>query len=229
MPIPESLRRRPLRAVLFDLDGTVLDTAPDMHRAMNALLRERRRAELPYAAVRSRVSHGAAGVLRAGFADVDEVEFRELQRRFLELYSAELCVDTRAFPGMESTLDRIAERGIAVGIVTNKAAWLTEPLLERLGLRERFACVVSGDTLSVRKPHPAPLLHAAELVGAAAAECIYVGDAARDVEAAHAAGMSALVALYGYFDADEDVAAWGAEGAIDSLEELAGWIGGEPA
>ncbi|HVC02987.1 MAG TPA: phosphoglycolate phosphatase [Steroidobacteraceae bacterium] len=228
MPIPDRLRQRPLQAVLFDLDGTLLDTAPDMHRALNALLREKGRAELPFAVVRPRVSHGAAGVLRVGFAAVDEAEYRALQRRFLEIYSADLCIDTRLFPGMERALDTIDARGLVAGIVTNKAAWLTDPLVERLGLRERFACVVSGDTVAERKPHPLPLLHAAKLAGVPPAACIYVGDAARDVQAAHAAGMPAVVAKYGYFDADDDVDAWGGDGDIDSPADLVDWLSALP-
>ena len=214
----------PLRAVLFDLDGTVLDTAPDMWGAMNVLLAERERAALPYSAVRPWVSHGAAGVLRQGFADVEAPQFAELQRRFLEIYRADLSSGTRFFPGMERVLDALTERGLRTGIVTNKAGWLTEPLLEQLAIRSRFDCVVSGDTLAERKPHPLPLLHAAALAGVAAAECIYVGDALRDVQAAHAAGMAALVALYGYITAQETPRAWGGEGHLDEPLDLLGWL-----
>jgi phosphoglycolate phosphatase len=210
--------------VLFDLDGTLLDTAPDMWSAMNVLLGEQRRAPRPYSAVRPWVSHGAAGVLRQGFADVEPAVFAELQRRFLEIYRTDLSRGTRLFPGMERVLDALSERGLHTGIVTNKAAWLTEPLLEQMAIRARFACVVSGDTLAERKPHPAPLLHAASLAGVSAAECIYVGDAERDVRAAHAAGMSALVALYGYLGADEEPRAWGGEGHLAEPLELLAWL-----
>lgn len=210
--------------MLFDLDGTLLDTAPDMWSAMNVLLGEQRRAPLPYSAVRPWVSHGAAGVLRQGFADVEPAVFAELQRRFLEIYRTDLSRGTRLFPGMERVLDALSERGLRTGIVTNKAAWLTEPLLEQMAIRARFACVVSGDTLAERKPHPLPLLHAASLAGVSAAECIYVGDAERDVRAAHAAGMSALVALYGYLGADEEPRAWGGEGHLAEPLELLAWL-----
>jgi phosphoglycolate phosphatase len=174
--------------------------------------------------VRPWVSHGAAGVLRQGFADVEPAVFAELQRRFLEIYRTDLSRGTRLFPGMERVLDALSERGLHTGIVTNKAAWLTEPLLEQMAIRARFACVVSGDTLAERKPHPAPLLHAASLAGVSAAECIYVGDAERDVRAAHAAGMSALVALYGYLGADEEPRAWGGEGHLAEPLELLAWL-----
>lgn len=210
--------------MLFDLDGTLLDTAPDMHRALNALMHEEDRDALPFAAVRPRVSHGAAGVLRAGFPDADEARFRTLQHRFLELYRADLCVETALFPGMDTVLEDLAGRGLAAGIVTNKAAWLTDPLLEQLGLRERFACVVSGDTVAERKPHPLPLLHAAKLAGVDAAECVYVGDALRDVQAAHAAGMPALVARYGYLHDDDDAGSWGGDADLARPIDLIGWL-----
>ena len=224
MPPPERSRLPRLRAVLFDLDGTLLDTAPDMHRALNALRRENGLDDLPFEAVRPHVSHGAAGVVRAGFAVADETSARTLQRRFLELYSGAICVDTKLFPGMDAALEQIAAHGLSAGIVTNKAAWLTDPLIDRLGLRRRFVCVVSGDTVAERKPHPLPLLHAASLAGAAPGECVYIGDAERDVRAAHAAGMPALVARYGYFAADEDVDAWGGDGDLESPDDLVRWL-----
>jgi phosphoglycolate phosphatase len=213
-----------VRAVLFDLDGTVLDTAPDMWGAMNRLLDEESRPRLPYAVIRPWVSHGARGVLAQGFADVGSERFAELQRRFLDIYRADLSRGTRLFEGMDSALDELQVRGIRTGIVTNKAGWLTEPLLEQLALRARFACVVSGDTVAERKPHPLPLLHAASLVGAAPCECIYVGDALRDVTAAHAAGMTALVALYGYCGADEQPRLWGGDGHLDAPGDLLPWL-----
>ena len=210
--------------MLFDLDGTLLDTAPDMWSAMNVLLGEQRRAPLPYSAVRPWVSHGAAGVLRQGFADVEPAVFAELQRRFLEIYRTDLSRGTRLFPGMERVLDALSERGLHTGIVTNKAAWLTEPLLEQMAIRARFACVVSGDTLAERKPHPAPLLHAASLAGVSAAECIYVGDAERDIQAAHRAGMPGLVANYGYIPTQDDTASWRGDGYLDAPLDLLGWL-----
>jgi phosphoglycolate phosphatase len=216
--------RMPLRAVLFDLDGTVLDTAPDMVGALNALRGEHGLAPMPYEAVRACVSHGAGRVVRAGFADAEAEQFAALQRRFLEIYAANLSHGTQLFPGMEQVLHGLTERELACGIVTNKAAWLTEPLLAQLGLRGRFACVVSGDTVSERKPHPLPMLHAAKLVGFGPAECIYVGDAERDVQAAHAAGMSALVAVYGYLQAHEDWRTWGADDGLNQPVDLLPWL-----
>jgi 2-phosphoglycolate phosphatase len=214
----------PLRAVLFDLDGTLLDTAPDMVGALNALRREEGLAPLPYDLVRSAVSHGAARVVKTGFPDADAEGAAALQRRFLEIYRGALSQGTRLFPGMDGVLDTLAGRGLKSGIVTNKAAWLTDPLLEQLGLRARFDCVISGDTLAERKPHPLPLLHAAKLAGVVPGECVYVGDAERDVQAAHAAGMAALVANYGYLRTDEDSTAWGGDGYLEQALDLLGWL-----
>lgn len=213
-----------LRAVLFDLDGTLLDTAPDMVGALNALRREESLAPMPYDAIRSAVSHGAARVVKAGFPDASPESLTKLQQRFLEIYRGALSRETRLFPGMDQVLDALSGWRIKSGIVTNKAAWLTEPLLQELGLRERFACVVSGDTLAERKPHPKPLLHAAALAEVAPSECIYVGDAERDVQAAHAAAMPALVANYGYLRDDEDSSQWGGDGYLQRPLDLLDWL-----
>jgi phosphoglycolate phosphatase len=209
---------------LFDMDGTLLDTAPDMVGALNALRAEQDLAPLPHETVRCAVSHGAARVVKTGFPDAGAERLAALQRRFLEIYRGALSGGTRLFPGMEQVLNTLAGRHLMSGIVTNKAAWLTDPLLEQLGLRARFACVVSGDTLPTRKPDPQPLLHAAKLAGVEPGECIYVGDAERDVQAAHAAGMPALVANYGYLRADEDSKAWGADGYLARALDLLAWL-----
>ncbi|MDP9085078.1 MAG: phosphoglycolate phosphatase [Pseudomonadota bacterium] len=214
----------PLRAVLFDLDGTLLDTAPDMVGALNALRLEERLAPLPYELVRAAVSHGSGRVVKVGFPEATDATRTALQQRFLALYSGALSVGTRYFPGMEQVLSFLAERGLKCGIVTNKPGWLTDPLLQQLGLRSRFACVVSGDTLAERKPHPLPLLHAAQLAGVSAGQCIYVGDAERDVQAAHAAGMAALVANYGYLLPDEDSAKWAGDGYLEQPSDLLDWL-----
>jgi N-acetyl-D-muramate 6-phosphate phosphatase len=213
------------RAVLFDLDGTLLDTAPDMIGALNELRIEHALEKLPALQVRPAVSHGSARLVKLGFPDALGERFGALQRRFLEIYAARLSAETRLFEGMEQVLAELSSRNLAIGIVTNKPGRLTEALLGDLKLRERFACVVSGDTLAERKPHPLPMLHAAEAAGAAPQECLYVGDAERDVQAAHAAGMRALVATYGYLGEDEDWHLWGADGSIDRPLELLTWLG----
>jgi 2-phosphoglycolate phosphatase len=214
----------PPRAILFDLDGTLLDTAPDMVGALNTLRLERQLAPLPYESVRSSVSHGAARLVHLGFPDADAGTFARLQSRFLEIYRESVGVETRLFHGMDLVLAELGKRGLLCGIVTNKPAWLTEPLLEELNLTQLFACVVSGDTVSERKPHAMPMLHAALLAGVAAEECVYVGDAERDIQAAHAAGMPALVATYGYIQPDEDWQAWGGDGFIRQPVDLLSWL-----
>jgi N-acetyl-D-muramate 6-phosphate phosphatase len=214
----------PLRAILFDLDGTLLDTAPDMVGALNALRHEHGLASMPYEEVRSAVSHGAARVVKTGFPHAPAGDAAALQRRFLEIYRGALSRGTRLFPGMEQVLDTLSRRRLKSGIVTNKPAWLTDPLLEELGIRARFDCVVSGDTVAERKPHPMPLLHAAELADVSPGECIYVGDAERDVQAAHAAGMPALVANYGYLRDGEDSSAWAGDGYLQKALDLLSWL-----
>ena len=213
-----------LRAVLFDLDGTLLDTAPDMVGALNRLLTEQQRAPLPYDAVRNLVSHGSSRLVKLGFPDVEPEVFASLQKRYLEIYAGALSLETRLFEGMDGVLQAIESRGLRSGIVTNKPGWLTQPLLDQLGLASRFACVVSGDTVSARKPDAMPMLHAAALAGVPADACLYVGDAERDVQAAHAAGMAALVATYGYLHAGEDWRAWGGDGFLAQPHDLIGWL-----
>jgi N-acetyl-D-muramate 6-phosphate phosphatase len=212
-------------AILFDLDGTLLDTAPDMVAALNTLLTERLRDPLPYAEVRALVSHGSGRLIKLGFPDAEPEAFAGLQRRYLEIYRGSLSIGTRLFEGMDEVLAALNARGLLCGIVTNKPGWLTDPLLAQLQLTEKFACVVSGDTVKERKPHPMPMLHAAHLAGVAAADCVYVGDAERDVQAAHAAGMPALVATYGYLEPNENWQAWGSDGFIRAPLDLLAWLG----
>ena len=204
------------RAVLFDLDGTLLDTAPDMVGALNELRREQHLDPLPFETVRPLVSHGATALVRLGFPDADPGLFRVLRERFLEIYRGRLCVETRVYDGLLDALQVLDARRLAWGVVTNKPGWLTEPLLERLALRNRARVIVSGDTLPERKPHPAPLLHAAKMLGALPDECIYIGDAERDVLAAQAAGMRVFVALFGYIPLDERPREWPASGWLES-------------
>ena len=214
------------RAALFDLDGTLLDTAPDLAAALNVLLAEEQRAALPLPLVRPQVSAGAIAVVRTGFPelDVNGDDFEQLRQRFLVHYRATLTVHTRLFPGFESVLRTLESQSLPWGVITNKAAWLTEPLLEAPGLRARAACVLSGDSLPQRKPHPQQLLVAAEQIGVAPADCVYVGDALRDVQAARAAGMVPLGARYGYLNAAEQPATWPVAGWLDEPAELLPWL-----
>jgi phosphoglycolate phosphatase len=214
------------RAALFDLDGTLLDTAPDLAAALNALLAEEQRAALALHTVRPHVSNGAIAVLRTGFPELDihGEAFERLRLRFLQHYRATLTVHTRLFPGYEAVLATLEEHRMPWGIITNKAAWLTEPLLDALGLRTRAACVLSGDTLPERKPHPRPLLVAAQRIGVAPAACVYVGDALRDVQAARAAGMVPLGVRFGYLNAADEPESWPVAGWLNEPQELLPWL-----
>jgi len=215
----------PLAAVLLDLDGTLLDTAPDLARALNMLRDERQLAPLAFAAIRPHVSNGSNAVVRLGFPDADSTQFDALRARFLELYRAQLVVDTRLFPGFEQVLLQLEAHRIPWGVITNKPRWLTEPLLQQLGLYQRAACVLSGDSLPLCKPDPLPLLTAARTLGIEPARCLYLGDALRDMQAARAAGMVALGASFGYIGAHDDIADWPVTAWIDEPLELLAWVG----
>lgn len=217
-------QRERIRAVLFDLDGTLLDTAPDMIGAMNALRAAERLPPLDYEAARAQVSHGSNGLMRIAFPDTEGEEFERLRDRFLELYRERLADETDFFPGGAAMLAQLESAALPWGIVTNKPGWLAEPLLAELALDRRMACLVSGDTLPVRKPHPLPLLHAAESIGIAPAACVYVGDALRDIEAARAAGMRPVVASFGYVSAADEHHLWPAEAWIDTPGALIDWL-----
>jgi len=212
------------RAVLLDLDGTLLDTAPDMAGALNALRQEESLPPLDYAPVRAQVSHGSLAVVRLGFPGAEAGEFERLRQRFLAIYATRLARETRLFPGFDVVLDALERHGIHWGIVTNKPGFLTEPLLAALGLLDRAACVLSGDSLPERKPHPMPLLVAAERAGVRPTDCIFVGDALRDIQAARAAGMLPLIARFGYLGPEDDPDSWQAAGSIDAPDELLGWL-----
>lgn len=214
------------RAILFDLDGTLIDTAPDMVRALQRLLSERGRAPCDYDFARAHVSRGAVGLVSAGFPDVQEEDARAaLRQRFLALYAEDLSEGSILFPGCEELLQRIeAHPLLAWGIVTNKPTGLTEPLLDALALRSRADCLVCGDTLEHRKPHPAPLLHGVATLQLTSASCIYAGDDRRDIDAARAAGMPVIAAEWGYIAPGEHPAQWGADATLPSPGQFAGWL-----
>jgi 2-phosphoglycolate phosphatase len=216
---------RGLRGVLFDLDGTLLDTAPDMAAALNRLRIAEGLEALPYVQIRPLVSHGAPRLLRLAFGEPEAERHEALRRRFLDFYRAALAVHTRLFDGFEAVLSAIERSGLRWGIVTNKPGWLAAPLVAEVGLAERCACLVAGDTLAERKPHPLPLLHAAGLLGLEPRECAYVGDAERDVQAARNAGMIPLVAGFGYLGDGDDPVAWRADAVFARPEDLVDWLG----
>ena len=215
----------PLAAVLLDLDGTLLDTAPDLARALNTLRSQQQLPPLALVSIRPQVSNGASAVLRLGFPDADAAQFEALRARFLVLYRAQLVVDTRLFPGFDEVLAQLEAHRIPWGVITNKPHWLTEPLMRQLGLYQRAGCVLSGDSLPVRKPDPLPLLTAARQLHIEPARCLYLGDALRDVQAARAANMVALGARFGYIGTHEDVKDWPVTAWIEQPLDLLAWVG----
>jgi 2-phosphoglycolate phosphatase len=216
---------RAIRTVLFDLDGTLLDTAPDLADALNAVLVEHHRPPRSFEEIRGVVSHGGVALIRLGFElDESHPDFQPLRQRLLAFYRDNLSRKTRLFPGMDEVLDQLEALGYKWGVVTNKPGWLTDPLLKNLGLFSRAACVVSGDTLVMRKPHPAPMLFACERAGSAPEQCVYVGDARRDIEAGRNAGMHTLVALFGYLQIHDRPHEWHADGMIQAPLDLLAWL-----
>lgn len=210
---------------MFDLDGTIADTAPDLGAALNRIRRDSDLDELPLGELRPHASHGVRGLLAAGMGMAqDHPRYPELADRFLSYYEDALCVQTALFEGVERLLDVLDATGRPWGIVTNKRQRFTAPLIDALGLTRRSACVVSGDSAPHPKPRPEPLWFASRLVGAAPERCIYVGDDLRDVRAARSAGMKAVAAAYGYLGSDEPIELWGADRIIASPEELLDWV-----
>ncbi len=216
-----------INGVLFDLDGTLLDTAPDMTNALNLLLKEEGKEPLSYEACRDFVSHGSVAMVTLGFGDQQTpTELEHRRQRFLDLYEKNLCVDTKLFDGMDETLRFLEECHIQWGVVTNKPEFLTLPLMDQLNLTKRACSIVSGDTLKQRKPSPEPLYLAANQCGCLATECIYVGDAERDIIAGNHANMCTLLASYGYIDESQNPIEWGANGIVEHPEEILEWIWG---
>ncbi|MBE9609787.1 HAD family hydrolase [Chitinilyticum piscinae] len=210
-----------IRAVLFDLDGTLADTAPDLGAALNRLLAEEGRPAQPYTAIRPVASHGARGLLELGFGiGPADAEFASLRERFLRHYETALCEETRLFDGVNELITALGERGLKWGIVTNKPMRYTDPLIEILPLPIAPQTCVSGDTVGIPKPDPKPMLHAAAELGIDPAECLYVGDAERDIEAGRRVGMTTVLASYGYISSSDEPQRWGADLAINHPLEL---------
>ncbi|MGV6860023.1 MAG: HAD family hydrolase [bacterium] len=211
--------------VLFDLDGTLADTAPDMVGALNAVLEAEGRQRLPVADVKDHVSHGTAALIRLGFGEQqDETAYQRRVANFLQYYQTHLSVYTRLFPGMDELLATLEQLSLRWGVVTNKPGWLTDPLMEQLGLQARSSCTVSGDSTPERKPHPLPMHTAARLADVEPHRCLYLGDAQRDIEAGNNAGMTTLIAHWGYIDDGQTPRTWGADGHLEHPLDTLDWV-----
>lgn len=210
-----------LQAVLFDLDGTLVDTAPDLGYALN-LQRARHGLEaLPDAVIRPYASHGSRGLLGIGFGlTPEDAVFATMRDEYLALYDEVFTRSPLIFDGVLPLLEALESASLLWGVVTNKPRRFTQPLMEALGLAERAACIVSGDDAARPKPHPDTLLLACDIARADPKQCLYLGDAARDIEAGNAAGMRTVVAKYGYLDAADQPQAWGAQAMIGHPLEL---------
>lgn len=211
-----------IRAVLFDLDGTLADTALDLGAALNHMLAEHQLPPQPYDAIRPIASHGARGLIQLGFGvDGSHPDFQTLRSRFLELYDQHFDQTTVLFPDIDELIIRLVDQGLPWGIITNKPMRFTDRLVPALNFPYSPAVVVSGDTVGAPKPDPRPMLHAAQALNIAPEHCIYVGDAERDIQAGRAVGMKTVIANWGYIsDTDDKPEEWGADWAIDHPLQL---------
>jgi N-acetyl-D-muramate 6-phosphate phosphatase len=210
-----------MKAVLFDLDGTLVDTAPDLGHALNLLLQRHGRVPLPAAKIRPFASHGTRGLLALGFGLMPEDDtFNAMRDEYLDIYDQVFTRSPCLFDGFAHVLQHLEQQGLPWGIVTNKPRRFTQPLVASMGLDKRAAAIVSGDDAAQPKPSPATLLLACEKIAIPPQNCLYVGDAERDIQAGRAAGMKTAVALFGYLDSSDSPATWGADWMIKTPSEL---------
>jgi len=212
------------RAVLFDLDGTLADTAPDLVGSLNRLRLVRQLAALDESELRPLVTRGAAGLIEAGFGSLPADQFEALRGEFLEHYRANLWVHSRGFPGIDSLLGQLKMAGLSLGIVTNKIESLAEPVVKQAGWHHLFGCLVAGDTTERSKPDPMPVVEACRRLNMVPGETVFVGDDRRDVLAGKSAGCYTVVASWGYIDEPDSIAAWNADAIIDHPSELIGLL-----
>jgi phosphoglycolate phosphatase len=213
------------KVIFFDLDGTLVDTAPDLAYALNQLLQQEGKDSLPYEAIRPVASHGSVALLDLGFGiDATHPNFSSLQQRFIQLYQENISRLSTLFDGMDVVIENLDKEGYKWGVITNKPAFLTDPLLAALKLDTRAVCVVSGDTTANSKPHPEPMLHACKLADVEPHNCIYIGDAERDIEAGRNVNMRTLLAGYGYIGDSDDPESWQADAIINDPREILQWI-----
>lgn len=214
------LKHAKINGILFDLDGTLLDTAADLAAALNHVLNLKQLKSLSVEVIRPIISTGVTGLLNLGGIFPKDPLFPSARQKFLDYYRQHICTHTHLFPGVETLINYLLEKKMTWGIVTNKSANLVEALIRKFPLLHNANCIIAGDTLKYSKPHPMPLLHACNCIGCLPKNCIYVGDAKSDIEAANTAGMFSLVALYGFIGDNEDVNHWNASAKISSPLEI---------
>ena len=216
---------QPVSAVLFDLDGTLVNSAPDLAFALNSVLEEQGREPVPFEDIRPMAGHGSRGLLGLGFGITPEDKcYPALQQRFLEIYQANLSRETALFDGMEKVLNTIEQQGMKWGIITNKPSFLTQPVVDALGLSKRTNCIVSGDTTAHSKPHPAPMLYACDIIDTPAEQCLYIGDAKRDIDAGKSVNMQTIAVRYGYLGKQDIIEDWQADQIIEHPHEILQWV-----
>ncbi|MCO5101039.1 MAG: HAD-IA family hydrolase [Burkholderiaceae bacterium] len=216
----------PLRAVFFDLDGTLADTAADLVAPVQSMRQERGLAPLPFEALRPYASMGARGLLLGGLGvERDAPAFEALRDEFLQRYEAAMNVHTCLFPGISEVLDALDRAAIPWGVVSNKIERLVRPILGSLGVLDRAVCAIGGDTTGFAKPHPEPLLHGARIAGVEASACVYVGDDLRDIVAGRAAHMRTVAAAYGFCGEASPPHSWGADALVHEPRELLALLG----
>jgi len=219
--VTSAIPAKKISTVLFDLDGTLIDTAPDMAAALDILCDEEHHTRLPFTEVRPVVSNGSVALITLAFGnELEQQVLERLKTRYLEIYQDHLAVHSQLFDEMEELLRQLEQRNIKWGVVTNKPGWLTEPLMQALGLHQRASCIVSSDSTENRKPHPEPMYFACKLTDAQPEECVYVGDARRDIEAGRNAGMKTIIAEYGYIGDWENTNDWHADFSIKKPSQL---------
>lgn len=213
------------QAVLFDLDGTLADTAADLCGAANRMRRAVGREPLPLADFRPWVSRGGRAMLEVAFPEASAEQREVMLPEFLQIYAEHVADETQLFAGIAELLDAIESAGLRWGIVTNKPIALARPVVSALGLAERSGALIGGDSLAERKPHPLPLFEACRLLGVEPSNCVYVGDDRRDVEAGHAAGMPVIGVHWGYLPPNDPIQDWGADRLVALPAEIAQWLG----
>ncbi len=219
--MPTTPTNNKIHTVLFDLDGTLIDTAPDMAAALDLLCDEENQDRLLFSQVRPIVSNGSVALVKLAFGEaIDEQTLERLKTRYLEIYQQHLAVHSKLFDEMELLLQQLEQKKIKWGVVTNKPGWLTEPLMQALNLTQRAACIVSSDSTKNRKPHPEPMYLACKIANTRPDACVYIGDARRDIEAGRNAGMRTIIAQYGYIADTENTEEWQADHSIQTPSQI---------